>query len=360
MTREERAAVGCSPASFGGASRRPRGGTLVTGALELDRGRADAGAQRSGLERRGSRLLRAKEHAGASHDRPPIQAKSTSAVRTVRATIALLAVALALPAAPALAASGNPPAWTQPHPPLHLLGPITYVGTRGLGAYLIRTSEGAILVDATMAENVPAIERNIRSLGLRLSDVKLILVSHAHFDHVGGLERMRRDTGARVLAGRGDVAALRSGTPPGETSYGVHRFPAVARVSPMADGERVRLGDVTVRAVATPGHTPGCTTWVTRVVDHGRPRQVVFAGSMTVAGNRLVGNRRYPAIVRDYRATFDRIERLRADVVLPMHPEAADVFARARAGTIVAPRLLGDMARTARADFERTLREEKR
>ncbi|WP_343228312.1 subclass B3 metallo-beta-lactamase [Sphingomonas yunnanensis] len=272
----------------------------------------------------------------------------------------LAAAALTVPATPAAAASGDPPEWTQPRPPLHLIGPITYVGTRGLGAYLIRTSAGAILVDATMAENVPAIERNIRSLGLRLSDVKLILVSHAHFDHVGGLERMRRDTGARVLAGSGDVAALRSGTPPGETSYGVHRFPAVARVTPVADGERVTLGDVTLRAVATPGHTPGCTSWAFRVDDHGRAREVVFAGSITVAGNRLVGNRRYPAIVRDYRASFDRIERLRADVVLPMHPEAADVFGRARSGTLVAPRLLGEMARAARVDFERTLREETR
>ncbi|MBB3692091.1 subclass B3 metallo-beta-lactamase [Sphingomonas sp. BK580] len=285
--------------------------------------------------------------------------KRTSTARIVP-LLTLLAAALALPAAPVAAASGDPPEWTQPRAPLHLLGPITYVGSRGLGAYLIRTSAGAILVDATMDENVPAIERNIRSLGLKLNDVKLILVSHAHFDHVGGLERMRRDTGARVLAGRGDVAALRTGTPPGETSYGVRRFAPVARVTGVADGERVTLGDVSLRAVTTAGHTPGCTSWVMRVTDRGRPREVVFAGSMTVAGNRLVNNRRYATIVRDYRATFARMERLRADVVLPMHPEAADVFGRARSGTLVAPRLLGDMARAARVDFERTLREETR
>ncbi len=321
MMRKTRARAGDLPASFGGASTRACGDTIVRGA-PLARSWANGG-----------RLVR---------------------------PILLAAAALLLPDAPATAASGDPPEWTRPRPPLHLLGPITYVGTRGLGAYLVRTSDGAILVDATMAENVPSIERNIRSLGLKLSDVKLILVSHAHFDHVGGLERLRRDTGARVLAGRGDVAALRSGIPPGETNYGVHRFTPVQRVSPVADGERVGLGDVTLRAIATSGHTPGCTSWSMRVMDHGRPREVVFAGSMTVAGNRLVGNRRYPAIVRDYRATFDRIERLRADVVLPMHPEAADVFVRARAGTLVAPRLLGDMARAARVDFERALREEKR
>ncbi|TCP34890.1 metallo-beta-lactamase class B [Sphingomonas sp. BK235] len=321
MTRKQRAAGGGSPASFGGAGRGERCDTATRGAS-------------------------------------PARACS-SALRLVGAFLPI-AAALALPAVPATAASGDPPEWTQPRAPLHLLGPITYVGTRGLGAYLIRTSAGAILVDATMAENVPAIERNIRSLGVKLSDVKYILVSHAHFDHVGGLERMRRDTGARVLAGRGDVAALRAGTPPGETNYGVVRFAPVAQVSPVDDGQRVTLGGVTLRAVATPGHTPGCTSWVMQVTDKGRPLQVVFAGSITVAGNTLVGNRRYPSIVRDYRATFDRVERLRADVVLPMHPESADVFERARTGRLVAPGLLRATARESRIAFERTLRAEEK
>ncbi|MBW6526972.1 subclass B3 metallo-beta-lactamase [Sphingomonas sp. RHCKR7] len=351
MTRDERAAGGCPPASFGGARRRAGIGALGAGPLEVDRAPTNAGAPGQSQDARG--LPRAQESAGVSRD---WQRRSTRRAPAIRIALPLAAAALALPAAPLAAASDDPPAWTRPRPPLRLIGPITYVGTRGLGAYLIRTSAGAILVDATMAQNVPAIERNIRSLGVRLSDVKLILVSHAHYDHVGGLERMRRDTGARVLAGRGDVAALRAGVPPGETNYGVRRFAPVARVAAVKDGERVTLGDVTLRAVATAGHTPGCTSWVIRVVDHGRPREVVFAGSMTVAGNRLINNRRYPSIVRDYRATFDRMERLRADVVLPMHPEAADVFARARSGTLVAPRLLGDMARAARGDLEQTLR----
>lgn len=336
MTREERAAGGCSPPSFGGASRRAVADARAAGGCSP--------ASFGSASRRAAGGERAD--GGPSDDAP------APAVRLWRA-LALAGLALA---APASAAFDSPPEWTQPRAPLPLIGPITYVGTRGLGAYLIRTSAGAILVDATMEENVPAIERNIRALGLKLSDVKLILVSHAHFDHVGGLERMRRDTGARVLAGRGDVAALRAGMPPGETDYGVMRFTPVAQVNPVADGEQVSLGDVTLRAIATPGHTPGCTSWVMHVVDRGRPLEVVFAGSVTVAGNRLVGNRRYPTIARDYRTTFDRLDRLPADVVLPMHPESADVFGRARAGTLVAPRLLRTMVASARADFARAWR----
>lgn len=271
------------------------------------------------------------------------------------------AAALALlTAAPASAQLASPKSWTTARAPLPLVGPITYVGTEGLGAYLIRTSAGAILIDATMAENVPAIMRNIRSLGVRPSDVKLILVSHAHFDHAAGLAAMRRATGAKVIAGVGDVEALRTGTPPGETDYGVVRFAPVPVARGVRNGDMVTLGDVTLRAVATPGHTPGCTTWTMKIRKFGRPLDVVFPCSVTVAGNRLFGNRRYPAIASDYRVSFERLAALPADMVLPMHPESADVFERARDGRLVAPGLLKRMTQGSRDDFEREWRKQGR
>ncbi len=262
------------------------------------------------------------------------------------------ALAALLACLPVAAPAQDPPAWTRPVAPFRLLRPITYVGTQGLAAYLIRTSRGAILIDATMEQNVPAIARNIEAAGVRLRDVKLILVTHAHFDHAAGTAAMRRLTGAQVVAGAGDAAALQSGTPPGETSYGVIRFPPVRVDRGVRDGERVRLGEATLTAVATPGHTPGCTTWTMAVAR----TQVVFPCSVTVAGNRLFGNRRYPGIVADYRASFARLAALRADVVLPSHPETADVFARAKAGTLVAPGLLRAIVLKARDDFDRELR----
>lgn len=203
-----------------------------------------------------------------------------------------------------------------------------------------------------MAENVPAVTRSIRAAGVPLERVELLLVSHAHFDHAGGDAAMVRATGARVVAGRGDVAALESGTPPGETSYGVIRFPPVKVTRGIGDGERVTLGGVTLTAVATPGHTPGCTSWTTRVAERGRVLDVVFPCSVSVAGNRLIGNRRYPGIVGDYRASIARLGRMKADVVLPFHPELADVRARAAADRLIAPKLIGDMARRARQEFD--------
>ncbi|WP_235532859.1 subclass B3 metallo-beta-lactamase [Sphingomonas sp. Leaf412] len=259
-----------------------------------------------------------------------------------------------LAAAPA-AAQLDPPSWTRPIAPVPLIGPITYVGTEGLAAYLIRTDAGAILIDATMEQNVPSIARNIVASGVPLRQVKLILVSHAHFDHVAGLAAMKRATGAKVVAGTRDAAALESGTPPGETDYGIIRFPAVTVDRRVRDGDRVRLGKVVLRAVATPGHTPGCTTWTMRIVDRGRARDVVFPCSISVAGNRLIGNRRYPTIVTDFRGSFARLAALPADVVLPAHPEGADVFARQRAGTLVAPGLLRTMVLKSRDDFDREL-----
>ena len=269
--------------------------------------------------------------------------------------------ALALLFAASASAQLDPPAWTRPIAPFHVVGPIWYVGTEGLAAYLIKTRSGAILLDGTMAENVPAIERNIAAVGVRLRDVKLLLNSHAHFDHAAGLAKLKADSGARLAAGIGDRDALDTGVPPGETSYGVIRFPAVHVDRAVRDGERVRLGEVTLTAHATPGHTPGNTSWSMRLVEGGRPLDVVFAGSLTVAGNRLIGNARYPGIVADFRRSFAAMAKLPADVVLPAHPEGADVIGRGRraaagdAQAFVAPGLLARMTADAKVAFEAEL-----
>jgi metallo-beta-lactamase class B len=143
--------------------------------------------------------------------------------------------------------------------------------------------------------------------------------------------------------------------PPGETNYGVIRFPAVPVDRAVRDGERLRLGEVTLTAIATPGHTPGNTSWLMRVRHGGRPLNVLFLGSLTVAGNRLVNNKRYPGIVADFRRSFDRLSRIKADVILPMHPESADVLGRAKAGTLIAPQLLPRLVAEARTAFHAEL-----
>jgi glyoxylase-like metal-dependent hydrolase (beta-lactamase superfamily II) len=250
-----------------------------------------------------------------------------------------------------------PPAWTRPVAPFHVVGPVWYVGTAGLGAYLIRTRAGAMLIDATIAENAPTVLRNIAAIGVRPRDVELLLVSHAHYDHVGGDAAVVRATGAAVAAGVGDVPALESGMPPGEPiDDHPTRFAPVRVSRALHDRDTITLGGVTLTALITPGHTPGCTTYTMRVPGPGRPLDVVFPCSIRVGGNRLVGNRRYPGIVADFRRSFARIGALHADVVLPAHPEIADVMAHRQDGRWVQPGLLQAVVARSVVEFDTELK----
>ena len=257
-----------------------------------------------------------------------------------------------------------PAEWARPTRPFHVAGPIYYVGSEGIAAYLVQTRAGLILLDGGLEENVPLVERNIAALGFKLRDVKLMIATHAHYDHVAALAGLKRDTGAVFSSSPGDRRAYETGTPPSETNYGVIRFPAVRVDNVLVDGRPVMLGGVSVTPVFTPGHTPGCTSWTMRVTEGKRPLDVVFLCSLTVAGNKLVGNKGYPGIVADFRRTFARVGRLHADVVLPGHSEQADVIGRARrrdageANAFVDPALLSRLAVEAEAAFENQLTKE--
>ena len=267
-----------------------------------------------------------------------------------------LAVAAMLATGPAFAA--DPPEWTTPTEPFRIADNLYYVGTKGLAAYLIVSQGGAILIDGPMDRNAALIERNIRRVGVPLDRVKLIVSNHAHDDHVGAIARIKRDTGARFLASASDRWALEHGTSQSDTDYGVRRYPAVKVDRVVGDGEVVRLGDVALTAHLTPGHTPGCTSWSMVARDAGKLRRVLFPCSITVAGNKLIGNRGYPGIVADFRRTFAKLATMRADIVLPGYPEAADVLergARRRAGrgdAFIDPGLLPRMVAEQRAAFE--------
>lgn len=256
----------------------------------------------------------------------------------------------------------HPPEWTQPTGPFRIVGPIYYVGTKGIAVYLIKTDDGLILLDGGMEESVPVIEANIAVLGFELDDVKLIVATHAHYDHAAGLARLKRDTGAAFASSEADRAAYESGIPPSEVNYGVKRFPAIKVDRVLIDGRPVELGGVAMTPLITPGHTPGCTTWTMRVTEAERPLNVVFPCSITVAGNKLVDNKGYPGIGDDFRQTFARMRTLQADVVLPSHPEAADVLGRVKqrdagdSDAFVAPDLLPSMIDKAEADFDKQLK----
>lgn len=256
----------------------------------------------------------------------------------------------------------SPPEWSKPAEPFHIAGPIYHVGTEGIAVYLIKTDQGLILLDGGLEESVPVIAGNIAKLGFQMRDVKLIVATHAHFDHAAGLAALKQSTGAEFASSAGDREAYETGTPPSEVNYGVVRFAPITVDQALVDGQAVQLGNVAMTPVITPGHTPGCTSWTMQVTDAGRPLDVVFPCSISVAGNRLIGNTGYPGIVEDYRRSFARMRTLKADIVLPAHPELADLRGRAErraAGdedAFLAPDLLHRMIDEAEAGFEKQLR----
>jgi metallo-beta-lactamase class B len=229
---------------------------------------------------------------------------------------------------PTPAATHDPAEWSTPVQPFQIAGPVFYVGTQGLAAYLIVGHQGAILLDGTTAANAPLIERNIEALGIPLHAVKRLISDHAHEDHVGALAQIKQDTGAEFWASAGDTWALEHGRVRGDTDYRPKPFAPVKVDHVVRDAETLQLGDVTLTAHLTPGHTPGCTSWSTTVEEHGRELHVLFLCSITVAGNILVGNRAYPQITSDYRATFRKLASMQAQILLPSHPDLADVLER--------------------------------
>jgi metallo-beta-lactamase class B len=210
------------------------------------------------------------------------------------------------------------PSWRQPFDPVRIVGNIYYVGTRGLSSFLIVTPAGGILIDSGEAESVPFIRANVERLAFRMSDIRILLTGHAHFDHVGGHADMKRLTGALVMVMEADRSALESGVD--RSAYGGPGWKRVPVDRVLKDGETVSLGGTTLTAHLTPGHTQGCTTWTTETTEDGRRYRVAFVGSTTINdGVHLVGNTRVPPIAEQYAQAFRVLHGLTPDVFVGQH-----------------------------------------
>ncbi len=212
--------------------------------------------------------------------------------------------------------------WTQPFPPHRVIGNVYYVGSRGLASYLITTSQGSILVNSSLEASVPLIRASIEKLGFKFSDVKILLISHAHYDHCAGSFQIKELTGAKYMVMDADVPEIENG---GESNFQYGRMPNM-RYKPVKvdrvlhDGDQVKLGDVVMVAHLTPGHTKGCTTWTMKVRDGGKTYDVVIVGSPNVnPGYKLVNNALYPQIASDYEKMFRVLKALPCDVFLGAH-----------------------------------------
>ncbi|WP_207904670.1 subclass B3 metallo-beta-lactamase [Novosphingobium sp. PhB165] len=226
--------------------------------------------------------------------------------------------------------------WEQPAEPAHIVGPIYFVGTQGLGSYLFHTSDGLILLGTGMPSSGPMIAQSIRKLGFRPEDIKILLTWHAHADHAGALAYFKTLSGARIAMMEGDVASMEDGGK-SDFHYGwdwqTMGWPAAKVDQVLHDGDTVTLGNVTLTALNTPGHTRGDTTWVTTVTDHGKSYKVVWPDGTSVnPGYRVTTNPSYPGIGDDYRRTLARLEALRPDIWLVSHTDRFNLDAkRARA-----------------------------
>ena len=227
-----------------------------------------------------------------------------------------------------------------PVEPFRIAGNIYYVGSNDLTSYLIVTPIGNILIDTGQREMVPQVTSNIEKLGFQLSDIKLILSSHAHFDHAGGIAEVRRLTGAKFFASQLDAPLLERGGK-GDPNFG-DRFPfePTKPDETFANGKQIKLGGTTLRANVTPGHTKGCTTWTTMVQEGGKKLNVVFVCSISSPGYRLVNNKGYKDIEADYLRSFEWFKNAKVDIFLASHAVFYDIEGKMtamRAGAKVNP-----------------------
>ena len=220
--------------------------------------------------------------------------------------------------------------WTQPTRPFRIYGNTWYVGTQGLSAILITSPQGHILIDGTLAQNAARVEANIRALGFELHDVRVILSSHAHADHAGAIAQLARDSGARVWAREPAAKALQAGgLDPDDPQYGeTSRYAAPPAINIVSEGGVVRVGPLALTAHATPGHTPGGTSWTWRSCEAGHCDSLAYVDSLTAISRKGFRYSDQPGLVHAFYATLDHVARLPCDILLTPHPDASDLMQR--------------------------------
>jgi metallo-beta-lactamase class B len=233
------------------------------------------------------------------------------------------ALLILLATVPSARADDNP-AWLTPIAPFRIADNLYYVGSQDLASYLIVTPKGDILINSSLEASVPLIRHSVEQLGFKFTDIKILLISHAHSDHDAGSAAIITQTGAEYMVMDGDVPVVEDG---GATDFaygGKQTYPPAKVSRVLHDGERVSLGGAVLTAHKTPGHTRGCTTWTMIAKDHGVARNVVIVGSWNVnPGFRLVDTKTkpasYPGIAADYAHTFDVLRGLPCDIFLGAH-----------------------------------------
>lgn len=255
--------------------------------------------------------------------------------------------------------------WNKPVAPFRIAGNLYYVGAVEIASYLIATPEGHFLLDGGFVETAPQIEHNITELGFKLTDVKILLNSHAHCDHAGGLAELKKVTGAKFLASEGDAPMLRSGGH-GDFRFGDRlTFPPIEPDQIVHDQESIQLGNQIIIAHLTPGHTKGCTTWTTKIRDGNKVYEVVFVGSQSALDYKFVGPESYPGIKNDFERSFALLNHLPCDIFLASHGslfhflDKHERLLRGDANAFIDPDGYKTYLRNSEQDFRKKLAEQK-
>jgi metallo-beta-lactamase class B len=243
--------------------------------------------------------------------------------------VSLLLLAAADPAARAAACRGRD-GWTDAAPPARIAEGVYDVGTCGITVVLVTTPEGAVLIDAGPAEAAPLVAANIVRVGVRLQDVRYILSGHEHFDHAGGFADLQRRTDAKLIVSERARAAIESGTadPADPQFVSLKPFKGTPVAWTVPDGGRVALGGVTFTALATPGHSPGATSWTWASCEGGACRTIVYADSLSAVSAAGYRFRDHPREVATLRASIAKVRALPCDLLLTPHPGASNLDAR--------------------------------
>jgi metallo-beta-lactamase class B len=249
-------------------------------------------------------------------------------MRPFSQTLRVAAIVLTLLTCAQLPAQSHPD-WTTPLTPFRIAPNLYYVGSRDLAAYLITTPAGDILINSNITSSPPQIRHSIEQLGFHFSDIKVLLISHAHSDHAGGSASILKQTHAKYEVMDADVSSIETG---GHTDFAHFTpWPAAHVDRILHDGSTVQLGGITLTAHRTAGHTPGCTTWTTQVIEDHKPLNVVIVCSVTAldeyhlipAPNHPAS---YPGIAQDFAHTFNTLEALPCDIFLSSHGSYFDLL----------------------------------
>jgi metallo-beta-lactamase class B len=263
------------------------------------------------------------------------------------------------------------PVWNKPQRPFRVYGNTYYVGPHGLSSLLLTSKAGHVLIDGALPESVPQIVANIRALGFRIEDVKLIVNSHVHFDHGGGIAELQRLSGARVAASPWSAGVLtKTGVGKGDPQFGaVAPLALVPRADTLRDGQTLRVGDIRLTAHFTPGHTPGGTSWTWESCEEKRCLNLVYSDSMTpvsAEGFRFSDSREYPNAVQDFAKSFAFLRATPCDILLTSHPDASGLWQHlegrergVRPDPVVAPNACKELAGRAAEQLRNRLEAEK-